>query len=174
MKAYRAFALGLALLIGVAYHHLATRPGLPQSIQSPSETAQPNPAQVERGRYLVKITGCNDCHTPGYAQTAGGIPEQHWLTGDRLGFRGPWGTTYPTNLRLYMQYFSEEQWIQLAQTAQTRPPMPWFVLHAMTAADLSAIYHFIRFLGPAGDSAPAYLPPGQEPKHPYVQFPGIP
>jgi uncharacterized membrane protein len=25
--------------------------------------------QVERGRYLVKITGCNDCHTAGYAPT---------------------------------------------------------------------------------------------------------
>lgn len=26
--------------------------------------------QIERGRYLVKTTGCNDCHTPGYAQRA--------------------------------------------------------------------------------------------------------
>jgi hypothetical protein len=23
--------------------------------------------QIERGRYLVKIGGCNDCHTVGYA-----------------------------------------------------------------------------------------------------------
>ncbi len=23
-------------------------------------------AEVERGKYLVTISGCNDCHTPGY------------------------------------------------------------------------------------------------------------
>jgi uncharacterized membrane protein len=23
-------------------------------------------AQAERGKYLVSIAGCNDCHTPGY------------------------------------------------------------------------------------------------------------
>jgi CxxC motif-containing protein (DUF1111 family) len=22
--------------------------------------------QVERGKYLVTVAGCNDCHTPGY------------------------------------------------------------------------------------------------------------
>ena len=25
----------------------------------------------ERGRYLIKIAGCNDCHTAGYAEAAG-------------------------------------------------------------------------------------------------------
>ena len=58
---------------------------------------------LDRGRYLVKIAGCNDCHTTGYAEAGGKIPEKQWLTGDQLGFRGPWGTTYPINLRLYMQ-----------------------------------------------------------------------
>ena len=32
-------------------------------------------AQVQRGRYLVKIAGCNDCHTPGYAMSGGKVPE---------------------------------------------------------------------------------------------------
>jgi len=58
---------------------------------------------LDRGRYLVKIAGCNDCHTAGYAETAGKVPEKQWLTGDQLGWRGPWGTTYAANLRLYMQ-----------------------------------------------------------------------
>ena len=49
---------------------------------------------LDRGRYLVKIAGCNDCHTRGYAETAGKVPEKQWLTGDQLGWRGPWGTTY--------------------------------------------------------------------------------
>ena len=44
---------------------------------------------VQRGRYITKIGGCNDCHTPGFAQSAGKIPESQWLTGDALGFSGP-------------------------------------------------------------------------------------
>jgi mono/diheme cytochrome c family protein len=136
---------------------------------------KPNDFKVlDRGRYLVKIAGCNDCHTPGYAQTGGKIAEEQWLTGDQLGYRGPWGTTYPRNLRLYMQNLSEAQWVKIAKTARFRPPMPWFALHEMTTQDLRAIYRFIRHLGPAGQRAPAFVPPGQKPKGPYVQFPQPP
>ncbi|RPH81532.1 MAG: cytochrome C [Nitrospiraceae bacterium] len=125
----------------------------------------------DRGRYLVKIAGCNDCHTPGYAETGGKIPEKDWLTGDRMGWRGPWGTTYASNLRLYMQLLSEEQWVKIAHTAQFRPPMPWFALHDMTEQDLRAMYRFIKSLEPAGKPAPAYLPPEKEPEGPYILFP---
>ena len=129
---------------------------------------------VARGRYLVKITGCNDCHTPGYAQAGGKIAEKQWLTGDQLGWRGAWGTTYPSNLRLYMQNVSEGQWVKIAHTTQYRPPMPWFTLHDMATQDLQAIYRFVKYLGPAGEAAPAYLPPDQEPKGPFVLFPQPP
>lgn len=57
-------------------------------------------ALIVRGRYLVKTSGCNDCHTPGYTASGGKVDEKLWLTGDTLGWNGPWGTTYPTNLRL--------------------------------------------------------------------------
>lgn len=126
---------------------------------------------VERGRYLVKISGCNDCHTPGYAQAGGNIPEKQWLTGSPLGWRGPWGTTYATNLRLYMQSVSEEQWLKTAHSTQYRPPMPWFTLRDMSTQDLQAIYRFTRHLGPAGAVAPAYVPPNQTPNGPFVSFP---
>jgi mono/diheme cytochrome c family protein len=129
---------------------------------------------VERGRYIVQIGGCNDCHTPGYAMSGGKVPEKDWLVGDQLGWRGPWGTTYPVNLRLYMQKVTEAQWMKTAKSIETRPPMPWFALHAMTDADLRALYRFVRHLGPAGSEAPAYVPPDKEPKPPYVQFPGPP
>ena len=58
---------------------------------------------VERGRYLIATSGCNDCHTPGYSESGGTLPAHHWLVGAPLGFQGPWGTTYPTNLRLLVQ-----------------------------------------------------------------------
>jgi mono/diheme cytochrome c family protein len=130
-------------------------------------------ADLARGKYLVRIAGCNDCHTPGYLQTDGEVEEKLWLTGSPLGWRGPWGTTYASNLRLVLQSLSEEQWLKYAR-APRRPPMPWFNLAAMSDRDLRAIYAFVRKLGPTGEPAPAYLPPDQEPKPPFVTFPAPP
>ena len=41
----------------------------------------------------------------------------------------------------------------------------------MSDADLGATYRFAKASGPAGQPAPAYLPPGQQPPQPYIQFP---
>lgn len=130
--------------------------------------------QIERGRYVVKIGGCNDCHTAGYAASGGKVPESEWLTGDALGWRGPWGTTYPTNLRLYMQDLTEEQWVKKGKSLSARPPMPWFNVREMGTADLRAMYRYIRHLGPAGKPAPTFVPPDETPQGPYVQFPAPP
>ncbi|RPI43680.1 MAG: cytochrome C [Betaproteobacteria bacterium] len=129
---------------------------------------------IERGRYVVKIGGCNDCHTPDYAAKGGRVPEKAWLTGDALGWRGPWGTTYPTNLRLYLAGMSEEQWVKTARTLTARPPMPWFNVRDMSEQDLRALYRFVSSLGPAGHPAPAYLPPDRQPAGPVVAFPTLP
>jgi mono/diheme cytochrome c family protein len=134
--------------------------------------AQPkDDTQLKRGKYLVQIGGCNDCHTAGYAPSGGKVPEKDWLLGDALGWNGPWGTTYATNLRLSMQDLSEEQWVKKAKSLNARPPMPWFNVRAMTTADLRALYRYIRHLGPAGKPAPAYLAPDKTPPQPYVAFP---
>ena len=58
---------------------------------------------IKRGRYLVVTGACNTCHTALYGMLGGDVPESDWLTGDKVGWRGIWGTTYATNLRLYMQ-----------------------------------------------------------------------
>lgn len=134
----------------------------------------PDPDRIQHGRYLVQVSGCNDCHTPGYLVQDGKVPEQLWLTGDNFGWRGPWGTTYGSNLRLYMQNLTEDQWVQDARTLRRRPPMPWFNLNAMKEEDLRALYQYIVSLGVAGEPAPAYLPPEQEPPMPYASFPSPP
>lgn len=148
---------------------------------TPAETPSPQEEgvavdmkQVERGRYLLKIAGCNDCHTPGYLLAEGKVPENLWLTGETLGWRGPWGTTYGSNLRLFLSALTEDQWVRTAQALKSRPPMPWFTLNIMHEEDLRAIYQFIRFLGPGGEPAPDYVPPDQEPKTPYALFPTPP
>jgi mono/diheme cytochrome c family protein len=129
---------------------------------------------LDRGRYIVKIAGCNDCHTAGYAQSGGEVPEAQWLTGDALGWSGPWGTTYAANLRLLVAGIGEEEWVRRARSAQYRPPMPWFALRDMSDADLRAAYRFVRSLGPAGNPAPAYVPPGGKVNGPAVTFPSPP
>lgn len=131
----------------------------------------PDPSVLDRGRYLVMVTGCNDCHTSGYMVAEGKIPEAQWLTGDSFGWRGPWGTTYAKNLRLTASKLSEDEWVAFTRNLRARPPMPWFNLNVMEEGDLQAIYHFIRSLGPAGEAAPEFLPPDQEPQPPFAVFP---
>ena len=99
--------------------------------------------QLTQGRYLVMIAGCNDCHTHGYLQLDAKVPEPDWLTGESVGWYGPWGTTYPINLRLFMQYLSEDAWIKFSRAARSRPSMPWWVLHEMKERISRAINLFI-------------------------------
>lgn len=124
---------------------------------------------IERGRYLAKVSGCNDCHTDGYMQGNGEVPTEQWLTGSAVGFQGPWGTTYATNLRLLLDELTEADWLARAREPK-RPPMPWFNLSAMTDADLVALYRFVRSLGPAGEPAPVAAAPGEAVATPYFDF----
>lgn len=132
-------------------------------------TAYAADARVARGRYLVEITGCNDCHTPGFGQKNGQVPEQEWLTGVPVGYQGPWGTSYPANLRLIINSMSEAQWLKHARQ-ERMPPMPWYSLRAMSDADVGAIYAYVRSLGPAGVATPAYVAPGGKVSTPYFVF----
>ena len=149
-------------------------PGVAAAAEAPASpaTKAAQATQIERGRYLVAIMGCNDCHTQDFhARGDFKIPENDRLTGSNLGWRGPWGTTYPNNLRLYFQSITEPLWVGLAREVQRRPPMHNFSLNVMTNSDVRAMYQYLRHLGPAGAPAPSALPPGKEAPKPYVQFP---
>ncbi len=140
-----------------------------------AQGAKPASGALARGKYLVVIGGCNDCHTDGYAPRDGDVPEKEWLLGSgSLGFRGPWGTTYGPNLRLTVSRMTESAWVTYAKALKTRPPMPWFNLNAMTEPDRRAVYRYIKSLGQVGPPAGAYVPPDQEPKPPYIRWPAPP
>lgn len=124
---------------------------------------------IRHGRYLVQISGCNDCHTAGFMQNDGKIAEADWLTGNAMGWQGPWGTTYPANLRLLVQTMDEKAWVARARLPM-RPPMPAPSLRAMRDDDLKAIYHYLRSLGAKGQPAPAYVPPGGKVATPYLDL----
>jgi mono/diheme cytochrome c family protein len=128
------------------------------------------PTAIEAGRYLAIIGGCNDCHTDGYLQTEGDVPEELWLTGSPVGWRGPWGTTYPPNLRLTVSELSEDDWVITLQERKALPPMPWMNVNKISEPDARALYQYIQSLGLAGERMPSALPPDQEPTTPYLSL----
>ena len=164
MKVHGTALVGLALLVTLGF----------RATQAPQEAQSASKEQIERGKYIADIGGCNDCHTTGFAEAGGKAEESVRLKGDTLGFRGPWGTTYATNLRLSISKRTEDAWVKYAKGLATRPPMPWFNVRAMTDADLRALYVYVKSLpGDTGTAAPPFLPPNQVPKPPYIQWPGV-
>jgi mono/diheme cytochrome c family protein len=164
-----AASLSFAVLPGIAQAADTKAP------QPGAEAKKASSQQISRGRYLLVVGSCNDCHTAGFAPSDGKVPEKEWLLGGGpLGFRGPWGTTYPTNLRLSLSKMTEDQWVTYAKGLKVRPPMPWFNLNQWTDPDLRAFYQYVRQLGPVGEAASQYLPPDKEPKPPFIQWPAPP
>jgi mono/diheme cytochrome c family protein len=159
----------LPILVGLVVPAPASAQPPLRAEPAPGRPAPTSTASVERGRYLVAVTGCNDCHTPGYAESGGRMPEGEWLMGAPVGFRGPWGVSYPANLRLTVQGMNETQWLAFARV-QRLPPMPWFALRDMSDDDLRSLYRYIRTLGPKGARAPAAVAPGREVTTPFILF----
>jgi len=165
VKLYQGALIGVGLLSIIGYQST--------NGQGARQTGAAN-TQVERGRYIVEIGGCNDCHTKGYAEAGGKAAETDRLKGDALGYRGGWGTTYPTNLRLTLSKMTEAQWLTYAKKLETRPPMPWFNVRAMTDDDLKAVYAYIKQMpGGTGTAAPTFLAPDKAPPQPFIQWPGV-
>lgn len=122
------------------------------------------------GRYAVIIGQCNDCHTDGYLMTEGKVPEENWLAGSPVGWQGPWGTTYPSNLRLRVQEWTEDQWVETLRSRKGLPPMPWSSVNQMDERDMRAIYAYIKSLGPTGEHMPVAVGPGIMPTTPYLSL----
>ena len=161
----KRFAVAGALAVGLGiYLPVAATPA-----HGTTAAAASTSALLARGRYLVVYGACNDCHTPGWRASDGTLPETKWLTGNRVGFRGDWGTSYPVNLRLEFQTLPEDQWVIAVRTRGGHPPMTWHDLRVLSATDRHAIYAFIKSLGPAGVPAPAAIPPWREPMTRYIE-----
>ena len=165
---YLRLSLGAALCLLTAFGSPAL------AADEPPTDDQTADAVIDRGRYLIVVGGCNECHTPGYVEAGGQLPESRWLTGSNVGWQGGWGTTYPANLRLFFNAVTEDAWVEYARHVVTRPPMGWFVLNALTEADARAMYRFVSSLGPAGEPTPVYVPPGAPADTPVIRFPAVP
>ncbi|HZM62885.1 MAG TPA: c-type cytochrome [Vicinamibacterales bacterium] len=158
---------------------------------TPSEAQQPaaGNAAVERGRYLVRITGCHDCHspkvkgmTPDLDRALSGRPtttalptpskEEVHASADLTAWQGPWGFSVASNLTpdpttgIGTRY-NEASFLATMRTGKKpngtpiMPPMPSEVYQNMTDDDLKAIFAYLRTIKPIRNAVFTGLtPPG--------------
>ena len=148
------------------------------SLVSAKPGAAADPA-VARGRYLVTIMACNDCHTPGSFY---GAPDQaRFLSGSEMGWAGPWGVVYAANLtpdpETGLGKWKLEEIAKALRTGnrpdgrQLAPAMPWQNYTNLTPSDALAIGSYLRTLAPVKHAVPKPLEPGVEVKGPTLAFP---
>ncbi len=139
-------------------------------------------AAIARGQYLTTVMGCNDCHTPGALY---GQPDfARKLSGSELGWRGPWGISFPRNLtpdnETGLGYWSEDEIVKAIRTGVKNdgkmllPPMPWQNFAALTDADAHAIAVYLMSLPPVKHAVPAAVAPGQTYSGATMDFPPPP
>jgi mono/diheme cytochrome c family protein len=131
--------------------------------------AKADDAEIARGKYLVTIAGCNDCHTPGYFF---GKPDMaRFLGGSDVGFEipglgvfvGPNLTPDPTGLGDW----TNEQIVTALQTGvrpdgrQLAPIMPWHAFANLTKEDVTAIAAFLKGIPAVSNKVPDPVGPGQ-------------
>ena len=92
------------------------------SVTASAATGEAGAGRVERGKYLVTMVGCSDCHTPfkmgpkgpepdmdrylsGHPEQIGPLqapaPKGQWISATsatNTAFSGPWGISYTANL----------------------------------------------------------------------------
>ena len=124
----------------------------PQPITDP--VASPDVSDpVKRGRFLVNLIGCTDCHTP---------VDNHHVPIPGMDFSGgqvfqtPWGTVASANLTpdaSGIPYYDDAMFIKAMRTGTVKArelskTMPWSVLGNMTDEDLAGIFAYLKTLKP--------------------------
>ncbi|SDR53865.1 Cytochrome c [Rhizobiales bacterium GAS113] len=128
--------------------------------------------QLDRGKYLVGISGCNDCHTPGYFM---GKPDAtRYLGGSEVGFEIPGlGVFHGPNLtpdaETGLGNWTPAQIVTALQTGrrpdgrELAPIMPWRAFANLTPSDATAIAAYVKSLPPVKNKVPGPFGPSQTP-----------
>jgi mono/diheme cytochrome c family protein len=126
---------------------------------------------IARGKYLVTVGGCSDCHTPG---TFLGKPDlARFLGGSDVGFALPNGVFVPPNLTpddaTGLGRWTRKE-IVTAITTGKRPDgrilagiMPWRAFAHLTPRDALAIATYLKSLPPVSHKVPGPFGPKQTP-----------
>jgi len=126
--------------------------------------------QVKHGWYLVRLAGCNDCHTPadekGNAITA-------MMFGGGFRFAGPWGDVVSPNITTDpsgIGHYDAAMFIKTIRTGHAsggvrdlNPLMPFSYFRNMTDDDLKAIFAYLQTVKPVrhhvdNSEPPVYCP----------------
>ena len=167
----------LALMIAVSVASLSCTSSQQQTTATPA-AADP----VARGRYLVGIMSCTDCHTPG---TFYGAPDTtRFLSGSDIGWIGPWGVVHARNLTpdsTGIGSWTVEQIAHALKTGNTpdgtqlAPIMPWMnYAEFLTEEDAMAIASFLKTIPPVVHENLPRIPPGQPVTGSNIGFPPPP
>ncbi|RWO77841.1 cytochrome c [Mesorhizobium sp.] len=128
-------------------------------------------AQIKRGEYLVTISGCNDCHTPGYFF---GKPDMsRFLGGSDVGFEIPGlGVFLGRNITPHKETgigsWTAEQIVTAITTGERpdgrilAPIMPWHAFAHLTADDTMAITAFLQSVEPVDNEVPEPFKPDEK------------
>jgi mono/diheme cytochrome c family protein len=131
-----------------------------------------DPATIARGKYLVTIASCHDCHTPGYFL---GKPDMaRYLGGSDVGFELPGlgvfvGPNLTPDRATGLGNWTDAQ-VATAIRTGTRPDgrilapiMPYHAFATLTKPDVEAIVAFLRSIPAVGHKAPGPFGPGETP-----------
>ncbi len=134
--------------------------------------AQAADPTLERGKYLVQIGGCTDCHTPGHFL---GKPDMtRYLGGSDVGFGMPGrgvfvGPNLTPDQQTGLGAWTPQQ-IAAAITTGVRPDgrmlapaMPWQGYATLTRADALAIAAYLKTLPPVSHKVAGPFGPGETP-----------
>ena len=150
--------LGLALV--AAGCEVSTQTGTAGAAQDP----------VERGRYLVTVGACTDCHTPGSFL---GMPDRaRYLGGGDVAFEVPGlGVFHPANLtpdpETGLGNWTESQIVTALTTGvrpdgrQLAPAMPWMQYANFSPEDAMAIAAYLKTLPPVVNKVPGPFGPNE-------------
>jgi mono/diheme cytochrome c family protein len=134
-------------------------------------------AQIARGKYLVSVIACSDCHTDG--ALAGKPDMAHFLGGSSIGFQMPGlGYFYSPNLTpdkdTGLGNWTEAQIVN-ALTKGIRPDgrelapiMSWRSFANLTPEDAYAIAAYLKSLPPVKHEVPGPFGESQKPTSPYM------
>ena len=127
--------------------------------------------QVTRGKYLVTVMGCGDCHTAGSFL---GKPDMaHMLAGGDVAFEVPGlGTFVPRNLTpdkdTGLGNWTDPEIVTAVMTGKRpdgrilAPVMPWMDFAALTKDDAFAIAAYLRSLPPVKNAIPGPFGPQEK------------
>jgi mono/diheme cytochrome c family protein len=134
-------------------------------------TGSAQQSQVERGKYLVTLGSCTDCHTPGFFF---GKPDMaRYLGGSEVGFEIPGlGVFHGPNLTpdgetgignwTVAQIVTAIQTGKRADGRELAPIMPWRALANLTKDDATAIAVFLKSIPPVKNKVPGPFGPNDK------------